>query len=539
MIIFVADAFLEHYNGGAELTTESIAESGMYPHGKVVSQQLNISLMEQHKNSFWIFGNFANVSENCLIYAAKNLNYSVLEYDYKYCELRSPEKHILESGACNCASQRIGKITSIFLNSAKSLWWMSKNQMHRYHEVFPFLEKKNSRVLSSVFSESTIEYIKSFDLKEKNDKWIILNSPSWIKGVPEAVKYAKENNLEYELVWGLKYEDLLEKLAKSKGLIFFPRAGDTCPRMVIEAKMLGCELILNDNVQHKDEPWFETRESVFNYMEDRTNIFWRQTEQDAADNLNIPTKEVSSDIKYNIIVPFYNAENWLMKCIESIKGQHHSNFKCTLIDDLSDDMSYVTAKALTEGDDRFRVIKNSEKRYALKNIAMSIDSSDPEDEDVIILLDGDDWFASKKTLSRLNEEYEKQNCLATYGSYVIHPYGVRGPEPSRYPDEVIKDNNFREDSWRASHLRTFKYKLWKNIDYNDLKDENGEYYKMAYDQAIMLPVLEMSSERTSFIPEVLHVYNKENPINVDKIKALEQKQTANNIRRKKRYQRIS
>ena len=31
---------------------------------------------------------------------------------------------------------------------------------------------------------------------------------------------------------------------------------DTCPRVVIEAKLLGLDLILTDNVLHKDEDWF-------------------------------------------------------------------------------------------------------------------------------------------------------------------------------------------------------------------------------------------------------------------------------------------
>jgi hypothetical protein len=97
----------------------------------------------------------------------------------------------------------------------------------------------------------------------------------WVK----QLDYAKANNLKYELVWGLEYKDLLAKMAKSKGLIFFPKAGDTCPRMVIEAKLLGCELILNDNVQHKDEEWFKTRNSCMQYMRERTDIFWAQLDE--------------------------------------------------------------------------------------------------------------------------------------------------------------------------------------------------------------------------------------------------------------------
>ena len=47
------------------------------------------------------------------------------------------------------------------------------------------------------------------------------------------------------------------KLRTSKGLVYLPAGLDTCPRLVIEAKMLDCKLILNNKVQIKDEEWLE------------------------------------------------------------------------------------------------------------------------------------------------------------------------------------------------------------------------------------------------------------------------------------------
>ena len=61
---------------------------------------------------------------------------------------------------------------------------------------------------------------------------------------------------------------------------------------------------------------------------------------------------------------------------------------------------------------------------------------------------------------------------------------------------------------------------------------------MAYDQAIMLPLLEMASKRSYYIEDSLYVYNKDNPISVDKIKQLEQYNTAQLIRKKNKYTKI-
>mgnify|MGYP000383225666 CR=1 FL=1 len=60
------------------------------------------------------------------------------------------------------------------------------------------MKKSNNKVLSSVFSENTLRHIKSLDVNEKEDKYLILNSSSWIKGATDAVEYAEKNNLNYE-----------------------------------------------------------------------------------------------------------------------------------------------------------------------------------------------------------------------------------------------------------------------------------------------------------------------------------------------------
>jgi len=203
---------------------------------------------------------------------------------------------------------------------------------------------------------------------------------------------------------------------------------------------------------------------------------------------------------------------------------------------MSTDNSPGIIKEIITDDTRFELIQNKEKKYALGNIAYILNKKNIENQDIVILMDGDDWLSSTAALSRLSEEYATDTLL-TYGSYVYNPTGQRGVEPSEYPEEVIKNNLFRKDSWRASHLRTFKYCLWEKLDQEDLK-ENGKYFEMTYDQAIMLPLLEMSAERSRYITETLYVYNRQNPLSVDKIKAKKQSELAVKIRNKAPYKRI-
>ena len=59
-------------------------------------------------------------------------------------------------------------------------------------------------------------------------------------------------------------------------MCFLPKGSDTCPRLVIEAKLLGCKLQLNDNVLHAKEKWFDTEdiEEIEKHLREQPKKFW-------------------------------------------------------------------------------------------------------------------------------------------------------------------------------------------------------------------------------------------------------------------------
>jgi hypothetical protein len=273
-VIFVADMFAENYSGGAELTTESLIESSSHLVRKVLSSDLEISYVKSNADKFWIFGNFTSVREDVRHHFIKHEKYVVLEYDYKFCKYRNPTLHKSVEGSCHCEKSLSGKLNSIFLHKSKAIFWMSKSQRDIYLSKFPFMKKSNNIILSSIFGTENLNKICKMDTSRKNNKWIILNSPSVMKNTKGAIEYARQNNLEYELVWQLKYEELLKKLSKSKGLIFLPSGEDTCPRLVIESKLLDCEVVMNENVQQRNETWFQNKTSMIEYLKSRPKVFW-------------------------------------------------------------------------------------------------------------------------------------------------------------------------------------------------------------------------------------------------------------------------
>lgn len=71
--------------------------------------------------------------------------------------------------------------------------------------------------------------------------------------------------------------------------------------------------------------------------------------------------KLNEHIKISVIIPVYNAEKYLLKCLESVKGQTFKDFEVICVDDDSSDGSVGILKDFVSADKRFSVItqKNS------------------------------------------------------------------------------------------------------------------------------------------------------------------------------------
>ena len=241
---------------------------------------------------------------------------------------------------------------------------------------------------------------------------------------------------------------------------------------------------------------------------------------------------------FHIVVPFYNVEQWIVNCIRSIKAQEYKNYKVVLVNDMSTDNTVEIIDREILDNDQFTLISTGKNGGALNSAILGIEAASPAPEDVIIVLDGDDWLAKMTSLTVVANSYHKEGCLLTYGSYAEFPGGMRGKFSKKVPDEVLKGKLFRENEWMTSHLRTFKYKLWEKIKKEDVLDEDGKVFSMAGDLPVMFPMLEMAEERSHFIEELIHVYNRSNPLNEDKVNHSHQLRIEAIVRRKTKYPRL-
>ena len=70
--------------------------------------------------------------------------------------------------------------------------------------------------------------------------------------------------------------------------------------------------------------------------------------------------DLAKNIKFSIIIPLYNKEQWIAETIESILNQSYDNWELIIIDDESTDTSLSIAKGYAKKDARIQVV--AEKR---------------------------------------------------------------------------------------------------------------------------------------------------------------------------------
>ncbi len=90
----------------------------------------------------------------------------------------------------------------------------------------------------------------------------------------------------------------------------------------------------------------------------------------------------------SIVVPVYNAEPYIDKCLDSIRNQTFTDFEVLCVDDCGRDNSVAVVEKYAELDPRFTLIRQKENRGpgAARNLGMRLASGK-----YITFLDSDDW----------------------------------------------------------------------------------------------------------------------------------------------------
>lgn len=233
---------------------------------------------------------------------------------------------------------------------------------------------------------------------------------------------------------------------------------------------------------------------------------------------------LTEDKHFVIDICSYNNKNWHRQNLDSVFNQTYKNFRVFYTNDCSSDgTNELVAQYIKENEleDKITLINNTQRQRMLSNHWRVIHQCQPDE--IIIHLDGDDFFAHDNVLEKLNEIYQNDNVWMTFGSYRFWPH-AQDYIVEQIPDVVIKRGTYRKHNFKKSpyHPRSFYAWLAQQIKLEDLlyhrKPFAGQFIPAISDWSLMYPLFEMAAGRYKILAEVLYQFNVVNPLNHDKDK---------------------
>lgn len=168
----------------------------------------------------------------------------------------------------------------------------------------------------------------------------------------------------------------------------------------------------------------------------------------------------------SIIVPVYNVENYIGKCISSIIEQTYKNIEIIAINDGSKDNSGQILDNIAKTENRLKIIhKENAGVSAARNIGIDVAMGD-----YIIFVDGDDYLAldfveymmslakngadfclSTKCFMTQNEQQTKNETIKIYDAYeatalMLSPDTIIYSPNKIFKKSFLKENNLRFDT---------------------------------------------------------------------------------------------
>lgn len=144
----------------------------------------------------------------------------------------------------------------------------------------------------------------------------------------------------------------------------------------------------------------------------------------------------------SVIIPVYNQESYVNKCLKSIVNQTYYNLQIIVVNDGSTDNSMEIVNKFKERDDRITVVSKENEGLAFaRRDGLSI-----AEGEYIVFVDSDDYllFSAIQDLVELSEMYQVDSVIGNY-------YRKYGPffkkahfEPTLPVNEVIRGNNLMD-----------------------------------------------------------------------------------------------
>ncbi|MFC2761019.1 MAG: glycosyltransferase family 2 protein [Prevotella denticola] len=186
-------------------------------------------------------------------------------------------------------------------------------------------------------------------------------------------------------------------------------------------------------------------------------------------------------MKLSIIIPIYNVEDTLRRCLESVLGQMDDRMEVIIVDDGSTDTSGQIAEQMTAGRTDCRLIRQANKGLSAARNA-GIEAATGE---YITFTDSDD-FVARGTYTALLAVLEEHPAYDIIEYPVMEHYG----HPTKqhlltFPDAVV--GSIRDYWLCGGHLHTYACnKLYRRELFADIHFPEGKAFEDAYTYPFLL-----------------------------------------------------
>ncbi len=140
---------------------------------------------------------------------------------------------------------------------------------------------------------------------------------------------------------------------------------------------------------------------------------------------------------FSIVVPVYNVEDYIHKCLVSISNQTIHDIEVILIDDGSTDASLSICESFCVQDKRFRVFsKNNEGQGIARNLGMSYCTGE-----YLCFIDSDDWIEPNLCEIAYKALCDNNIDFFNFGVDFVNVYGSQVKRFSNYKFEEINGSD--------------------------------------------------------------------------------------------------
>ncbi len=201
----------------------------------------------------------------------------------------------------------------------------------------------------------------------------------------------------------------------------------------------------------------------------------------------------------SIIVPVFNVEKYLKKCVISLIAQTYENLEIILVDDGSDDNSPKICECLAKEDSRIIVIHQSNSGVsAARNVGFEAARGE-----FIAFVDGDDYISPYMIESLYDRIVADQSDLAICGYKKVNEEGHE-LSTATIPDMVVSGTQAIKMHYRdTAGIMVLPWdKLYHRKLFNDIRFPVG---KRCEDEAVFYLFLDLC-ERVSILAEPYYYY---------------------------------